>query len=102
MQHRRLATGGGVVANPKALIARAMWCGDVDDHSSEDPNFLMAMTVGSRFSIHASKRLRILARRSSALEHPGWPIAARAYDSKWHTTGIFAVAAIATAIGGYS
>jgi len=55
-------------------------------------NFVMAMTTGSRFSggrtsyrsLQASKRLRGLARRSSALEHPGRSIAARAHDNKWH------------------
>src|SRR6516165_3655933 len=47
-------------------------------------------TIGSRFpadrtrylSFHVSKRLRVLARRLSALEHPGRSVAARAHDSK--------------------
>src|SRR5215470_8681164 len=50
--------------------------------------------TGSRFSgdrtsyrsFQASKRLRGLAGRSSALEHPGRSIAARAHDSKWHSS----------------
>ena len=49
-----------VVANPKTLIARLCGVATLIDHSSEDPNYLMA-TVGSRFSAHASKRLRVLA-----------------------------------------
>src|SRR6516165_7360598 len=55
-----------------------------------------AMTIGPRFpadrtrylSFHVSKRLRVLARRLSALEHPGRSVAARAHDSKWHTSAI--------------
>jgi hypothetical protein len=77
---------GDSAAKPKALIARArtmVWTLMI--------NLVVAMTTtGSRFSgyqtsnrfFQASQRLRGLARRSSALEHPGRSIAARAHDSR--------------------
>jgi hypothetical protein len=68
-------------------------------------NLVMAMTTtGSRFSgyqtsnrfFQASRRLRGLARRSSALEHPGRSIAARAHDRNWHTFPLRCAAVIAS------
>jgi hypothetical protein len=62
-------------------------------------NLVMAMTIGSRFSgdrtsygsFQASKRLRGLIHRSSALEHPGQSNAANAQVSSWHSRAIAAV-----------
>src|SRR5215510_10861387 len=76
------------LANPKALTAlprtsrvRRCRC-----------SHMAAMTIGPRFpadrtrylSFHVSKRLRVLARRLSALEHAGRSIAARAHGCYWH------------------
>ena len=78
---QRLANLKALTERPRTSRVRRCRC-----------SHMAAMTIGSRFpadltrylSFHVSKRLRVLARRLSALEHPGPSIAARAHDSKWH------------------
>ena len=58
-------------------------CGDADDQLGNGNDDRIAV-LGGPDELQALKRLRVLGRRSSALEHPGRPIAARARDSNWH------------------
>ena len=81
------------LANPKALTARPRTsrCDDADVRYDwiAVPSRSHALSILSRIEAIGG----ILARRSSALEHPGRSVAARARDSKWHTSEDLAGAA---------
>src|SRR5262249_39757264 len=87
-----------IVSNLKGFARNMVGRDDADDRVVSGDDDRIAVLERSTWNRH----VRDLARTSSAFEHPGQSIAARAHGSSWHTFSVRRAAAIWSAFWGSS